>query len=123
MIRVVVLDVTSQIEKAHADRNEVPELCRLLLTQSVVIIGSWADAEGNQLLIQDFRLQGQRFIPLFSDEAQFWSQLSTTPFSSKGLTLECKSFIALLHGDELLILNPGSLAPVHLMRGDFQPFL
>ena len=111
------------ISSASADRNFVPELCRTLLTHSVIVIGSWADDQATQLLIQDFSVAGHTFIPFFSDEAQFWSQMASTPFVNKGLSVECRSFIAMLFGDELLILNPGSAATVQLSRADFEPFL
>jgi hypothetical protein len=116
-------DLATQIALAHADRNEVPELCRLLLCGSVIIVGSWVDAEGTQILIQDFRVEGQAFIPFFSDDGQFWSQLGSTPYVNKGLCIECQSFVTLLRGDEWLVLNPGSPAPVALARADFEPFL
>jgi hypothetical protein len=112
-----------QIEKAHADRGEVAELCRLLAGQPVIVIGSWADAEATRLLIQDFKLQGRAFIPLFSDETHFWAELGSTPFWNKGLAVECKSLMSILHGDELLILNPGSRMPVQLCKADFEPYL
>jgi hypothetical protein len=112
-----------QIEKAHADRGAVPELCRMLLEQPIIIIGSWADAEGTHLRIQDFKLQGESFIPFFSDKNQFWGQLGASPFFDKGLEIDCRLVIPMLHGDELLILNPGSTAPVQLRKMDFEPFL
>jgi hypothetical protein len=116
-----VLD--SQIAKAHADRGEVPELCRMLADGSLIIIGSWTDAEGTHLRIQDFNLQGERFIPLFSDQTQFWGQLGGTPFLDKGLEIDCRALIPLLIGDEILILNPGSPSPVQLTKADFEPHI
>jgi len=95
----------------------------MLLEGEVVIIAEWADAAGTTLRIQDFQLQGRSFIPLFSDDAQFIQQMANTPFAEKGLAIDCKELIRRLHGDELLILNPGTDQQVQFDKEDFEPFL
>lgn len=111
------------IANAHANRSHVPALCELLLNRTVIIIGQWVDEEATKLRIQDFVLKGDSFIPLFSDQMQFWSQMGSTPYLNSGLEVPCRDLVERLNGDELLVLNPGTPTAVNLLKDDFEPFL
>ena len=115
--------VEQLIKLASRDRAGIADLCRTLMAGSVIVIGQWADAGQTQLRIQDFRLQGRSFIPIFSDDGQFWEQMHATPFVNQGLSIDCPSLIRILRGDELLILNPGSGLAVQLDPDDFLQIL
>lgn len=117
-------DMDQCIRKAHADRTNVPELCRRLLGGHVFIIATWQDPKSNQITVQDFTdPQGRSFLPFFSDETHFRAETKGSGLEDKGVSIDCNIFISMLHGQEMLLLNPGSGTPVTLRKSDFEPFL
>jgi hypothetical protein len=109
--------------RAHADRRAVPELCRALTKGHVVVIASWQSPESSSITLQDFKKDGQSYIPIFSDEAHFREEAKGSSYERSGKSIDCKLLVSILRGDELLILNPRSGAPVELRQADFKPFI
>jgi hypothetical protein len=84
----------------------------------VVIIADWESDISRHITIQDFIQDGEAFIPVFSDVERFREEAAGSGFEDKGVLIK-KDFLAqLLHGDEVLILNPGSAAPRRMTSGD-----
>jgi hypothetical protein len=99
--------------------QEVKQACRDLMAGSVVVLGRWKDVADNQLVLQDFVRDGESFIPIFSDDEHFREETRGSQFEKMGLAIQCELFLAMLRGDEVLILNPGSTAPLRLRKADF----
>ena len=83
-----------------------------------LVIGSWSDAAGRSLRLQRFTAGGESFIPLFSDKDAFRQQVRGSGFERDGIAIDRDLLAATLHGDELLILDPGGPAPVRLRKRD-----
>ncbi|MCC7145914.1 MAG: SseB family protein [Phycisphaeraceae bacterium] len=99
--------------------SDVSEVCRNLLNRHIMIVGHWKDERSNQLVVQNFKRDGASFIPVFSDEANFRNEIIGSGFEDDGISIDCRLFVSLLHGDEVLILNPGSHHPLELRKADF----
>lgn len=88
------------------------------MQNEIIVIGGWDDAEGRSLRLQDFVANGEKFIPIFSDEVAFKQQVQGSGFENAGLAIDRDLLAATLHGDELLILDPGGPDPVKLRKDD-----
>ena len=74
----------------------------------VVIVATWDDPQGRNIVIQDFVRDGRAFIPIFSDEARFKAETAGSGFEDKGVRIRKDLLRGLLKGDEHLVLNPGT---------------
>lgn len=87
------------------------------LQDDIVVIGWWTDESSNKIVLQDFVRDGDRFIPIFSNEDRFRAETTGSGFESKGLVIKRHILHSILRGDEVLVLNPGSDA-IRLCRAD-----
>jgi hypothetical protein len=113
----------AQIRKAHADRADVPALCRMLMGGHVVVIASWTDPDSRSIRLQDFVLDGRSFVPIFSDDAHFRRECAGSGFEDRGVSMDANLLASIIGDDLLLILNPASPTPVELRRADLLPHL
>ncbi len=88
------------------------------MQDQVVVIGGWDDPESRTLRLQNFKADGQSYIPIFSDEAAFKRQVKGSGFEGDGIVIERRVLVAILRGDEVLILNPGDPDPLRLTKAD-----
>ena len=108
------------IQRAHADRQHLPELAKRLTSQHVFIVAGWESLEATTITIQDFVRNGRSFIPVFSDRAHFERETRGSGFESRGVSIDGNLLASMLSGDELLVLNPGSPTPVEISAGDLK---
>jgi SseB protein N-terminal domain len=87
---------------------------------SYIVIGTWESGESQAITLQDFVLNGESFIPIFSDEDTFKVETKGSEFATSGVAIDRQFLLSLLRGDELLILNPGSENPMRLRAEDLQ---
>lgn len=87
---------------------------QLSLPHEIVIIATWADDQADEITIQDFRRDGDSFIPIFSDEESFDRDLAGTPFATSGVVIKTDLFLSMMRGGELLILDAGSPSPTEI---------
>lgn len=87
----------------------------------VVVIGGWDDEKGHDLHLQDFIINGESFIPIFSDESIFKREAAGSGFEKKGVSIDRNLLISILNDEQMLLLNPGSdslrMRRVDLARG------
>jgi hypothetical protein len=88
------------------------------MQNKVVVIGGWDGSDGRSLRLQNFVANGESFIPIFSDEAAFNQQVQGTGFEDAGLAIDRDLLFSVLHGDELLVLDPGGSNPMKLRKAD-----
>ena len=88
------------------------------MQDQIIVIGEWDDPACRTLKLQNFVADGISFIPLFSDEAAFERQVKGSGFEDDGLAIDCNLLLSMLHGDELLILNPNDPDPVKMTKAD-----
>lgn len=86
--------------------------------EMVVVIARLSDDSSKVIALQDFVTNGESFVPIFSDIDQFRSQTKGSGFESQGVEIARNLLAAILRGDELLILNPGSDNPARLQKAD-----
>lgn len=86
----------------------------------VIVIGPWEAVKEGRLTLQHFQFEGGSFIPIFSSEEDFRIQIKGSEFAASGLSVDCQLLLSVLHGDEILILDPGSASPVRLSKSDFE---
>jgi hypothetical protein len=88
------------------------------MRDQIIVIGSWEDAGGRSLRLQNFVANGESFIPIFSDETSFKQQVQGSGFEDAGLAIDRDLLVSVLHGDELLVLDPGGPSPIKLRKAD-----
>lgn len=88
------------------------------MRDEIIVIGGWEDANSRSLRLQNFVANGESFIPIFSNEAGFKQQVQGSGFEDAGLVIERDLLVSMLHGDELLVLDPGGPNPVKLRKAD-----
>jgi hypothetical protein len=88
------------------------------MRDQIIVIGSWEDADGRSLRLQNFVANGESFIPIFSDETSFKRQVQGSGFENAGLAIDRDLLVSVLHGDELLVLDPGGPSPMKLRKAD-----
>jgi len=86
----------------------------------LVIIATWPNAKSHVITFQDFVVNGEDFIAIWSDEQHFRAENKGSEFETKGVSIDTKFFVSLLKGSELLVLNPGSEHPVRLRKADLE---
>jgi hypothetical protein len=96
------------------------KVCGDLMNGHVIVVGRWLDARSTQVSFQEFNRNGESFLPIFSDESHFREEIKGSGFEGDGISIDCKLFVSLLRGDEVLILNPGSPHPMRLRKADFE---
>lgn len=84
----------------------------------VIVIGGWDDTASRSLRLQNFVIDGESFIPIFSDEAAFDRQVRGSGFEGKGLAIERSLLSSILNDDELLMLDPGGPEPMRMTKAD-----
>lgn len=84
----------------------------------LVIIADWEDEADNKINIQDFILDGEPYIPIFSSVDSFRQQAAGSDFLEKGVMIRKVLLSEILPRDEVLILDPGSANPVRLTAKD-----
>lgn len=89
-----------------------------IMHDKVIVIGGWDDGDSRSLRLQNFVTNGESFIPIFSDETAFKQQVQGSGFESAGLEIDRDLLFSVLHGDELLVLDPGGPNPVKLRKAD-----
>lgn len=80
----------------------------------VIIIADKADDDATSIRIQNFERDGTSFIPVFTSQPAFDALVGKSPYADKGLSIDLEMLLAMLNGDEQLILNPGSDKPWRL---------
>jgi len=90
------------------------------LGQKVVIIARLGHPETRDITIQDFKINGEMVIPIFPNDAAFKQQTLGSNFGDQGIEIDVALLLSLLHGDEVLLLNPGGQSPRRLTVGDFR---
>lgn len=88
------------------------------MRDEIIVIGSWENNEARSIRLQDFVVEGESFIPIFSDEATFKHQVRGSGFENDGIAIDRNLLSSMLRGDELLILNPGGPDPLKLTKAD-----
>ncbi|QJP13727.1 SseB family protein [Starkeya sp. ORNL1] len=88
------------------------------MQEEVVVIGGWEDEQSHFIRLQDFIIDGEKVIPIFSDEAEFKRQALGSGFEKQGLIIKLDFLLSFLRGDELFILNPGDPEPLKLTTAD-----
>lgn len=88
------------------------------MQDQVIVIGGWNDPAARSLRLQNFVVDGESFIPIFSDEAAFDRQVRGSGFEGNGLAIDRDLLLSILSGDELLILNPGDPEPTRMTPAD-----
>jgi SseB protein N-terminal domain len=91
-----------------------------VIQDNYIVIATWESEESRVITLQNFVVNGESFIPIFSDEATFKVETEGSTFARKGLAIDLHFLLSLLRGDELLILNPGSLNPRRLKAADLR---
>lgn len=86
----------------------------------LVIVASWENELDNKIQIQDFILNGESFIPLFSNVRHFRDEVAGSGFENSGVLIRKDMLVKILHGNETLILNPGSENPTRLTVSDIR---
>ena len=84
----------------------------------LVIMAHWDDELDNKIYIQDFVLNGESYIPLFSGVDQFKRETFGSEFYEKGVMIKREILLEILRGDEIFILNPRSDNPIRLYAKD-----
>ena len=75
----------------------------------LIVIGALGESESSALKLQDFVADGERFIPVFSDKAHFAAEAKGTGYEDQGIEIDRKLLASILKGDEVLVLNPGTV--------------
>ena len=81
----------------------------------VVIVARWDDEQSQNITIQDFIRDEKPFIPVFTDEAAFKTQIKGSGFEDQGVAINTDMFFSIMRGGERLIVNPGGETPVSIM--------
>jgi hypothetical protein len=89
------------------------------MRDEVVVIGGWEDEQSHSIRLQDFIINGEKVIPIFSDEVAFERQALGSGFEKQGIIIKVHFLLSFLRGDELFILNPGDPEPLKLTTADF----
>ena len=76
----------------------------------VTIIGELGDDRSSDITIQDFVIEGETVIPVFSSASAFSTQTEGSPYAGKGIEIDLALLQNILRGDEILMLDPGSPA-------------
>lgn len=84
----------------------------------VVVIGGWTSLKDDSIWLQDFFQGDERFFPIFSNTVHFDAEVSGSGFEEHGIIIRKDFLASILRGDELLILNPGSVSPQRLTKAD-----
>lgn len=80
----------------------------------VTIIGELGDDQSSDITIQDFVIGGESVIPIFLDAKAFAAQTVGSPYADNGIEIDLSVLRTILRGDEILMLDPGSVAPRRL---------
>lgn len=88
------------------------------LPEELVVIARWRDEQATTITLQDFTIGGESVIPLFSSEDAFRAQSAGSGFEQQGAVIQRAFLHAMLRGDEVLMLDPGSAAPRRLRPDD-----
>ena len=105
---------------AQSDPGKRQKMLHTLMSGHLFIIASWDNPQSNAISIQDFVRDGQSFIPVFSDEAHFKSEIAGSGFETKGVSIDAHLFASILRGNELLVLNPGSNTPIDIHASELK---
>ena len=81
---------------------------------SVIVIGKLGPNDSDHMAIQDFYINDEKVIPIFSDEPAFKAQSENSEFADQGIEIKVEMLCSILQGDEILVLNPGSEQPTRL---------
>jgi len=94
---------------------EVFQAARAALPDKVVIVARWDDEQSHNITIQDFIRDGKPFLPVFTDDAEFRTQIKGSGFEDQGVEINTDMFLSVMRGGEQLIVNPGGEAPMSIM--------
>lgn len=89
---------------------ELPFALRAILDalpSEVMLVAWWHDEKSNIITIQDFFLNDERYIPVFTSWEHFDSRFAGTEFEPGGAALKSDLFLSMLKGGELIILDLG----------------
>src|SRR4051812_3489116 len=101
-------ELNQLVQNARADRARIPELFRHLAGRRLVVIGWYSDPGSDVLTLQDFKQNGQSFIPVFSDQAHFERETAGSEYEKRGLAIDCGLLASALQGNERLVLDPST---------------
>ena len=92
------------IADVRKDASRKPLLARVLMSGKVLMI---PDPRSSSLAVLFFDQPERAFVPVFSDRKVFDEEAYGTGFEGKAIAVDATRFASLLHGDEIVILNPG----------------
>lgn len=107
--------IMDQASEASFAVPEVFQAARAALPDRVFIVARWDDEQSRNITIQDFIRDGKPFLPVFTDEAAFETQIKGSGFEDQGVEINTDLFLSIMRGGEQLIVNPGGDAPVSIM--------
>jgi len=106
------------MDQASQASFTVPDAFRVArgaLPDTVFIVARWDDEQSHSITIQDFIRDGRPFLPVFTDEAAFKTQIKGSGFEDQGVEINTDLFLSIMRGGEQLVVNPGGDAPVSIM--------
>lgn len=80
----------------------------------VIIIADEVGDDATSIRIRNFERNGKSFIPVFTSQAAFDALAGQSPYAKQGLSIDLEMLLAMMNGDEELVLNPGSDKPWRL---------
>jgi hypothetical protein len=96
--------IAGLVATVRADAAKKPLLVRALMAGNVWMI---PDPHSTSLAPLPVYQNERSFIPVFSDRRTFDQEAYGTGFEGKAIVVDAARFASLLHGDEIVILNPG----------------
>ena len=87
------------------------QAARSSLPNEVIVIASWHDEQSHSITIQDFIRDNESFIPVFTSEERFKSQIKGSSFEDNGVFMNSDLLLSMMRGGEHLIVDPGGDAP------------
>jgi hypothetical protein len=92
------------IAEVRKDPSKKPQLARALMHGTVLMI---PDPRSPTLALLFFDQPERAFVPVFSDRKVFDEEAYGSGFEGKAIAVDARRFASLLHGDDVVILNPG----------------
>ena len=92
-------------------------------SKKVVIIGRLGPPNSRDITIQDFVINGEKVLPVFTDLASFKQQTAGSGFEDRAIEIDSNLLMSILRGDEVFMLNPGGTKPRRLSVPELRSYL
>lgn len=86
-----------------------------------IVLATQPRDEDVHLTIQDFDINGQRMIPLFTSAASFQQSLQGRDFPYPVVEIRFATLVEMLKGDETMLVNPGTPEQYAFSMNDLEP--